>query len=123
MTDNFFTHTFADLTFDKIPDKKGEDEHPFISDLFNDKIAEVGHIHLVPMQNRICITAGLNNEEQKVYHITTPKLEFLKFVFENANRKLKKAVRFYFQHSPDAKKQYKDNKEAKEKAHLETDQD
>lgn len=117
--ENYFADTFANLVFDKVPNKQGENEHPFISDLFNDKIAEVGHIQLIPNQNRLCITAGLNNEEQKIYYINEPRLEFLKFVFENSNRKVKKAIRFYFQNSPDARKQYKANqaKEAQMRVH------
>jgi hypothetical protein len=109
--DNFFTHTLADLTLGKTAELSGSDENPFIADLFNDKLTEVGHIHFVPAQNRIRITASVSNEEAKTYHIVEPRLEFLKFIFENTNNKVKKAVRFYFQNSPDAKKQYRESKE------------
>jgi len=108
--DNFFTQTMADLVFKKVPTQKGTDEHPFLADLFNDKITEVGHIQLLPLQNKLCITATTIQDEQKIYYITEPRLEFLKFVFENTNGKVKRAMRFYFQNSPDAKRQHREAK-------------
>jgi len=108
--DNYFTHTLVDLTLAETSQHNGTDENPFIADLFNDKLTEVGHIHLIPHQNRIRITAAVSNEETKTYYIVEPRLEFLKFIFENTNRKVKKAIRFYFQNSPDARKQYREKR-------------
>ena len=108
--DNYFTYTYADITFKDISEREGQDENPFIADLFNEKLTEVGHIHLIPSQNRIEITATISNEETKIYSITEPRLEFLKFIFENSNDKVKRAVRSYFKNSPDAQKQYAANR-------------
>lgn len=108
--DNYFTNTLANIITKQIKEiKTGEDEHSFIADLFNEELVEVGHIQFIPAQNRICITATVSREEDKTYHIKQPKLEFLKFVFENANHKVKKAVRYYFLNSPDAQEQNREN--------------
>lgn len=102
---NFFSDTLVDISFRTPAQKKTTDEHPFIADLYNDEIVDVGHIHLVPLQNRICLTAATANGEQKSYNIKEPRLEFLKFVFDNSNIRVKKAIRFYFQNSNNAQNQ------------------
>ena len=104
--DNYFTNTLVDITMQKTAQRtSGEDENPFIADLFNEKLVEIGHIQFIPMQNRIRITATISNEEAKIYNINQPRLEFLKFLFDNTGRKIKKAVRFYFLNSPNAQQQ------------------
>jgi len=110
---NFFTQTMANLSFSAVAPQDGTDEHPFISDLFNDVITEVGHIQLIPAQNRLRLTCLRNDGEHQVYHIVKPRLEFLKFVFHNTNPQVKKAIRFYFQNSSDAQKQNTEAKEAR----------
>jgi len=95
---NYFTATLANIIFKPIPQPNKEtDEKPFIDDLFHEKIAEVGHIRLAPGQNSVCITVNMSAGEVKAYHITEPRMEFLKFIFENTNRSVKKALRFYAQ--------------------------
>jgi hypothetical protein len=108
---NYFTHTLADLTFKKISTHSGVDENHFVADLFNEKLSEIGHIHLIPAQNQVRITASMLNGEQKIYYITKPRIEFLKFIFENTNQKIKKSIRFYFQNSPDAQNQSRESKD------------
>jgi len=109
--DNFFTHTLADLSFDHVKEENGEDENPFIDDLFNDRLTDVGHIQLIPVQNRLRITASVGNEEHKTYDIITPRLEFLKFIFKHTNPKVKRALHFYYKNSPDARAQHRESKD------------
>lgn len=112
--DNYFTHTLANLCFKAVADENGTDENAFISDLFNDEVAEVGHIQLVPTQNRLRINVSLTDGEVKNYNILEPRVEFLRFIFDNSNVKVKKAIRFYFQNSPNAQEQHEASKRQRE---------
>lgn len=108
--DNFFTNTMANISFKTVAPHDGTDEHPFISDLFNDLITEVGHIQFIPPQNCLRLTVARADGDLQMYYINEPKLEFLKFLFHNTNKQVKKAIRFYFQNSTDAQKQHRETK-------------
>lgn len=113
--DNFFTHTWATVSYAKVKTHEGTDEHPFIADLFNDHITEVGHIQFIPDQDQLRVTCNRADGEQQKYYITAPRLEFLKFIFHNTNSAVKKAVRFYFKHSKNAQEQSAENQRAQHK--------
>lgn len=104
--DNFFSHTWAAVTFSKVKKHDGADEHPFIADLFNDHITEVGHIQFIPAHNQLRVTCNRSDGEQQVYYINSPRLEFLRFVFQNTNNSVKRAIRLYFKNSPSAQEQH-----------------